>query len=181
MESAWCKVSKKEIRHCKGLENSPKFQCLSQIFINLNRTHSALLLFPLSPKYFLVENRLFMLQLTVYVHFWWTQMGAPACTGCSELGLIADCRQKTSLEADTSQIVKVGEPGSWTRASTHTWAPGPRHIVVRNSKSDWNPWIHLYLAPWLIFNLNMSMVSHIWVWIFKIHRVCIKSSTSGLL
>lgn len=102
LQSQWNQpLSKKEIRHCKGLENYPKFQCLSQIFINPNRTHSALLLFPLSPKYFLVENRLFMLQLTVYVHFWWTQMGAPACTGCSELGLIADCRQKTQLEADT--------------------------------------------------------------------------------
>lgn len=58
------KTTAGEIRSHRGPENYPKLGHLSQIFINPNRRHSALLLFPLSPKYFLVENQL---KLTVYI------------------------------------------------------------------------------------------------------------------
>lgn len=54
--------------------------------------------------------------------------------------------------------------------------PGAWHIVVGNSKSDWNPTRYLYLAPWLIFNFSMSMVSHIWVWSSKFIELMCSSS-----
>lgn len=66
---------KEKIGSHRAPKTYPKFGQIRQTFIKPNRTSSALFFFfPLSPRYFLVENQLFELQFTVHA-FRWTQIG----------------------------------------------------------------------------------------------------------